>query len=725
MKCDSKIVSVGGYDFRYRHLIVIGVLALAFTISFLIRYQPAEHGFQLNEFDPFFNYRATLYMVENGIPAYYDWHDTLSWHPQGRNISATSQVILHLTTAVTYQIFGGGSSLYDYTIIFPVVVSALTAITVFAMVRTIGGTTAGMIAALLYSVSLPILLRSPLGWFKSEPLGLFFGTLTVYLFLSGICSHNRKAMAIRMAGSGIITVFGFSAWGGNQFFIIPIAAFMLALPFIRQDSRTIAWAIPLYTAVVLLASQIFERSIPVGSLAALALVIPSAFVIACAVIRERSPRHGTRNCAILLVAILMASGGMLAVNEQAEIVKLPSFRYLNAINPFLTTTDPLVDSISEHATTSTVHSFLFHGVWMIFAGIGIWIIFRNYGKNIPGFPRNDMAVFALMLGITSAYVGSAFVRLEVVVSVGIIVLASIGISVTTREFFAARGPPQAKKTGSKKKKEPDVPKPYRSLLWIPYSAGIIALLVFSTAYAGGGSDVFVSTSAPASILSGGTSLAPANDWLDTFEWMRTNTPEDAIIASWWDYGYWISTMGERTSLADNNTNNSTRIKEIASILLSEPDDAWQRLQNLEADYLLVFVAGQRSASPNAESIYTLGYGGDHSKKFWFVRIAGEDPSKYIYPDNLSSTPHFWQRTLLGQMFPYQLVGYTGASGSPQLDSAWSPGATGIYVKDVKYPADGDGPLRLAYASPSFHGEDTRSVLSVLVYEINDGYRPGG
>ena len=36
-------------------------------------------------------------MVENGLPAYLEWNDDLSWHPYGRDVSTTSQVMLHTT----------------------------------------------------------------------------------------------------------------------------------------------------------------------------------------------------------------------------------------------------------------------------------------------------------------------------------------------------------------------------------------------------------------------------------------------------------------------------------------------------------------------------------------------------------------------------------------------------------------------------------------------------
>jgi len=120
----------------------------------MIRSQPADYGFELNEFDPFFNYRATQFIVDNGVIEYFNWHDEMSWYPEGRNISRNSQVMLHLTAATLYPISGGNSSLYDFTIIFPVVFGSLTAIILFALVRVIAGTTAGLFACLLkYSIT--------------------------------------------------------------------------------------------------------------------------------------------------------------------------------------------------------------------------------------------------------------------------------------------------------------------------------------------------------------------------------------------------------------------------------------------------------------------------------------------------------------------------------------------------------------------------------------------
>ena len=92
MNSNSTLVSIGQFDLKLNHLLIIGILSLSFSISFLIRSQPADFGWELHEFDPFFNYRATEYIVNNGIDSYFEWNDELSWYPHGRNVSETSQV---------------------------------------------------------------------------------------------------------------------------------------------------------------------------------------------------------------------------------------------------------------------------------------------------------------------------------------------------------------------------------------------------------------------------------------------------------------------------------------------------------------------------------------------------------------------------------------------------------------------------------------------------------
>jgi dolichyl-diphosphooligosaccharide--protein glycosyltransferase len=704
MITQDTLFRIGNFNFRLNHLLVIGILIIAFSASFLIRSQGAEYGYELNEFDPFFNFRATQYLLENGLSEYFNWHDNMSWHPNGRDVSATSQTMLHITAALTYQIFGGNSSLYDFTILFPVVFGSLTTIVIFALVRVIGGTTAGLFAALFYSVSVPIVLRGTLGWFKSEPLGLFYGLLGLYLFLSGIKSENKKVTISKLIIGGVMLGFGLSSWGGIQFFVMPIGVFILVLPFVRKDHSFLIWSVPLFVVSFLLTIVLFER--PgiefVFGLGGFSLIIPTGFLVANAIIQKFSnTKNQTRNGLFFLFTVIVAGSVLIFVNADSEFLPLPSYRYLNAINPFLTTTDPLVDSVSEHATTTLAQSFFFHSVLMIFAGIGVWLILSRKTENL----KNDMMGFALVIGLLGVYVSSAFVRLEVFASVSIIILSSISLSLLTKKIFQ-------RKIGFNQIRNPTK---------ISFVIMITALL-FSPLVLPTNGNWIDSVKIPATILNGGT-IYPVvtDDWKDSLEWIKKNTPEDSVIAAWWDYGYWITTLSERTTLADNATIDSQKISDIATVFLNPPDEAWKKLQEMDADYVLVFVAGQKIDVLSDQSLYTLEGGGDESKKQWFMRIAEEPLEKYLYSDGISGTENFWNNTLLGQMFPFTVIGYVDIQNPNMQSEVYIPGFTPIYVKDIKYQSDGNGPLRLVYSSPGYENEKIGPMIGVFVYEINKDY----
>jgi len=704
------LVSLGKFDLKLHHLLIIGVLSLSFSISFLVRSQAADYGWELNEFDPFFNYRATQYVVDNGINAYFEWNDDLSWYPHGRDISQTSQVVLHVTAAVTYWIFGGGMELYDFTILFPVVFGSLSTIVIFALVRVIGGTTAGLLSALFLSVSLPLIVRGSIGWFKSEPLGLFFGILALYFLLSGLNSKNRKVAIVKLIAAGITVPLSISAWGGSQFFIIPIGIFFLTLPFVRSDHKFIMWAIPLFTAIVFLVSLSFERlsSNFIFGLGGASLLIPTIFIVACIFIQSKSNENKkTRNGLLFLAALLIIGAGVLVINAESKFLPLPSYRYLNAINPFLTTSVPLVDSVAEHASTTISQSFLFHSILMIFAGLGIWLIIKNQKEKNSNFIKNDMILFSLIFGLIGIYVSSAFVRLEVFASISLTILSSVGLSILVKNIL--------NNTESKKSKN--------LIIKSSFFVGIIILLVIPISFPEDSNWVTAAKSPP-TILNGGTAYpVSTNDWTESMEWIKNNTPKDAVIASWWDYGYWISTLGERASIADNSTLSTSIIQNLAKMLLSSPDQAWKMLTEMQADYVVVFVSGQRLAVDNDDqALYVLRGGGDESKKQWFIRIAEEPLPKYLESDGMSGTDYFWNETLLGKMLPFTPLAYVNFQTNQQ-SATYQPGFTPIYVKDIKYPSDSNGPLRLVHASPSFDAGKGQHMIGVFIYQVNKDFVP--
>ena len=781
MLSNQKLFSVGNFDFRLQHLLVIGVLVLAFSISMIIRSTPLQYGFELFEFDPFFNFRATEYIIENGFDAYFEWNDEKTWHPFGRDISNNSQVMLHVTSSIFYKLFGFNSSLYDFTILFPLVVGSLTAIIVFAFVRVLGGTTAGLFAALIFSISAPIFSRGLIGWFKSEPLGLFFGFLAMYLFVSGIMNNRGKSSLIKLLFAGLFLSLGLSAWGGILFFLIPIMAFYFILPFLKREKNFTIPGICIFSAALILFSSLSERTtsfmmlnknmtdvfndlgyFTIGYAGAL-ILFATAFVIACELIKKFSHESNhIRNCSIFLASIPIIIIGVFSTG----LVNLPAFRYLTALNPFLTSTDALTDSVSEHMTTTIDASFSFVSVFIIFGMIGIWFLLsrKTIDLNI------DKRIFALIIGISAIYVSSSFIRLEIFASVGLIVLGSIGLAILTKKIL-----------------ESNIFSPTKIL----YCGVIVTLFLIPTVLP---EELSWTSWAdfPPTIKHGGSHYLVSNDdWLDAMSWLQNNTPENAIIASWWDYGYWITTLSDRTTIIDNATLIDWQIKKMAHSLITTPENSWHILNShhsediseylgdetiknwggptdfmtyetwlssadkqgnpnkdcksvslteakqlgisqkscfpvgsgLDADYILIFIAGNKIAIPDKNVfLYTLDGGGDESKKEWYIRISNHDERKFIETDGSSPTPYYMEHSTLGKLTPFSIYKYVEPETTRTFDK-YQFGLVPVYYKDIKYIDPENDPFYLVYASPSFYSEIPGPMTSVLIYKINPNYQP--
>lgn len=58
-----------------------------------------------------------------------------------------------------------------------------------------------------------------------------------------------------------------------------------------------------------------------------------------------------------------------------------------------------------------------------------------------------------------------------------------------------------------------------------------------------------------------------DDFREAYYWLRQNTNDEARVMSWWDYGYQIAGMGNKTTLVDNNTWNNSHIALVSAACL--------------------------------------------------------------------------------------------------------------------------------------------------------------
>ena len=78
-----------------------------------------------------------------------------------------------------------------------------------------------------------------------------------------------------------------------------------------------------------------------------------------------------------------------------------------------------------------------------------------------------------------------------------------------------------------------------------------------------------------------------DDFREAYWWLRDNTPEDARIMAWWDYGYQITGVANRTTIADGNTWNHEHIALLGKCLTSSQTESHKIVRHM-ADYVLAW-----------------------------------------------------------------------------------------------------------------------------------------
>ena len=101
------------------------------------------------------------------------------------------------------------------------------------------------------------------------------------------------------------------------------------------------------------------------------------------------------------------------------------------------------------------------------------------------------------------------------------------------------------------------------IIWV-----LVAMVLLSTFYAG--FSLYKST------ISQAQSFVPNTytwQWQNAMAWVRNNTNENTIFGHWWDYGYWIQSIGERATVLDGGNSAVWWNYNMARQVLTASEDA--------------------------------------------------------------------------------------------------------------------------------------------------------
>uniref|UniRef100_A0AAQ5Z2L1 Dolichyl-diphosphooligosaccharide--protein glycosyltransferase subunit STT3A n=2 Tax=Amphiprion TaxID=80969 RepID=A0AAQ5Z2L1_AMPOC len=544
-------------------LLKLLILSMAAVLSFSTRlFSVLRFESVIHEFDPYFNYRTTRFLAEEGFYKFHNWFDDRAWYPLGRIIGGTIYPGLMITSAVLYHVlhfFHITIDIRNVCVFLAPLFSSFTAIVTYHFTKELKDAGAGLLAAAMIAVVPGYISRSVAGSYDNEGIAIFCMLLTYYMWIKAV-----KTGSVYWSSMCALAYFYMvSSWGGYVFLIN---------------------LIPLHVLVLMLTGRFSHR----------------IYVAYCTVY-----------CLGTILSMQISFVGFQPVQSSEHMAAFGVFG-LCQIHAFVDYLRSKLNAQQFEVLFKSVISLV--GFILLSAGavlmltVGLYYCFNNL---------SDARIFIIMYGVTSMYFSAVMVRLMLVLAPVMCILSGIGVSQVLTTYMKNL---DVSRPDKKSKKQQDSTYPIKNEV----ASGMILVMAFflitytfhSTWVT---SEAYSSPSIVLSARGGDGSRIIFDDFREAYYWLRHNTPEDAKVMSWWDYGYQITAMANRTILVDNNTWNNTHISRVGQAMASTEERAYEIMRELDVSYVLVIFGG------------LTGYSSDDINKFlWMVRIGGStDTGKHI------------------------------------------------------------------------------------------------
>ncbi|KAF7632801.1 hypothetical protein Mgra_00007790 [Meloidogyne graminicola] len=604
-------------------LLVFVILGLAWLVGFasrlfaIVRFESIIH-----EFDPWFNYRSTQYMVENGFYNFLNWFDERAWYPLGRIVGGTIYPGLMLTSGSIHYLLSLLNipvHIRDICVFLAPTFSGLTAIATYLLTKELWSTGAGLFAACFIAISPGYTSRSVAGSYDNEGIAIFALQFTYFLWVRSV----KTGSVFWAVLTSLSYFYMVSAWGGYVFIInlIPLHVLLLVISGNYTNKVYIA-----YTTFYVL-----------GQLMAMQLIGALKFVQG----RLTQKQFYALFAGVILFTLSIGIVILMLLTYAGYIAPWTGRFYSLWDTGYAKIHIPIIASVSEHQPTTWVSFFFDLHITAAVFPAGLWFCVKNV---------NSERLFVILYACTAVYFAGVMVRLMLTLTPVVCVLSGIAFSCVFEKYMledveqkkVGEGKDAKDGTGDRRLYDKATSK-----IGKQQKASQAAAASFSPAV--GASDVtdhigmntrsivlvamlfillmyvahctYVTSNAyshPSVVLQSHTSDGGRiimDDFREAYYWLRKNTPDDARIMSWWDYGYQIAGMANRTTLVDNNTWNNSHIALVGMAMSSNESFAYEIMRDLDVNYVLVIFGG------------VIGYSGDDINKFlWMVRIAeGEHP----------------------------------------------------------------------------------------------------
>ena len=213
--------------------------------------------------------------------------------------------------------------------------------------------------------------------------------------------------------------------------------------------------------------------------------------------------------------------------------------------------------------TNTLSKILYFGGMILFGASFVYVYYKYYkNKELELFKKIDFNyLFIFVLFFINIVAARSAIRLIMALApVGAIIMGYFCVS-TVNKALKSRG------------------ELMKILAWL-----LAILIVISTLYT-----FYVYYETSKAMAASNIPSAYNIQWQKAMQWVREETPKDAVFGHWWDYGYWLQSNGERATMLDGGNAVSYWNYLMGRHVLTSPNesDALDLLYTHNVTYFLI------------------------------------------------------------------------------------------------------------------------------------------
>merc|ERR1711871_135655 len=415
------------------------------------------YGKVIHEFDPWFNFRATQYLADNGFKKFFSWFDHESWYPLGRPVGTTIYPGMQITSVAiwnTLNYLGYSISLNDVCVYAPVWFGVLA--TFFLGMLTYEcskSKMAGLSAAAVMSIIPAHLMRSVGGGYDNESMAVTAMCMTFYCWCRSLRTDQSWPVGIF---TGLSYIYMAAMWGGYIFVLNLIGLHAASLTLTGRHSTKLHRAYSLFYLI----GTAGAMQIPVinwtplkslEQLGGMAVFLGLQMYELSEVISKKHRLNFKDSLKVKLkvfgIGAILLMGVITALIPTGYFGPLSS-RVRGLFVQHTRTGNPLVDSVAEHqpASPSAYYHYLYYMCTL--APIGFLSTFIQ---------RSDAKFFLTVYGVVAYYFSAKMSRLILLLgpissSLGGLVLG-MGLNYAFKQFWDSESYFKNKTEKLKDKKE--------------------------------------------------------------------------------------------------------------------------------------------------------------------------------------------------------------------------------------------------------------------------------